>query len=108
MVKAERFSIWAVDLDPTKGSEQAGYRPVVVVSPNVMNQHLRTVIVAPMTTVIRGWPTRIQISHDNKTGEVALDQIRTIDKTRLGKAMGALDSEFHSQVLDTLADIFSE
>ena len=108
MVKIARFSIWRVDLNPTQGSEQAGYRPVLVISPDVMNNRLRTVIVAPMTTAIRGWPTRVQVTHGDKTGEIALDQIRTIDKKRLGKSMGTLDKHFHSQVLDTLANIFSE
>jgi mRNA interferase MazF len=108
MVKTERFSIWHVDLNPTKGSEQAGYRPVLIISPNLMNDYLRTVIVAPMTTTLREWPTRVAITHRGKTGEVALDQIRTIDKARLGKFMGTLDKKFHSQILVVLIDIFSE
>lgn len=108
MGKLDRFSVWHVDLDPTQGSEQAGYRPVLIISPNVMNDHLRTLIVAPMTTSIRRWPTRIHIVHGGKTGEVALDQIRTIDKARLVKSMGTLDKQFHHQVLNTLTDIFSE
>ena len=99
MVKISRFSIWGVDLDPTKGSEQAGYRPVLIISPNVMNNHLRTVIVAPMTTTVRGWPTRVQVTHDGKTGEVALDQIRSIDKKRLGKSMGT-PGQSHLNYLD--------
>lgn len=103
-----RFSVWKVNLNPTKGSEQAGYRPVVVVSPDSMNDNLRTVIVAPMTTRLRGWPTRVPISHENKKGEVALDQLRTIDKARLSLAMGDLISTHHNQVLSVLADMFAE
>ena len=104
----KRFSIWKVNLNPTKGSEQAGFRPVVVISPDPMNDKLKTVIVAPMTTALRGWPTRIQITHDKKTGEVALDQLRTIDKSRLGKSYGELDELFQPAVLNCLAEIFSE
>lgn len=77
----ERFTVWHVNLNPTKGSEQAGSRPVLVISPAEMNQHLNTVIVAPMTTRKRGWPTRVTIHHQGKDGEVVLDQIRTLDKT---------------------------
>ena len=104
----KRFSVWKVNLNPTKGSEPAGYRPVLVVSPDQMNDKLKTVIVAPLTTRLRAWPTRVPINHDNKTGEVALDQLRTIDKARLGQTMGALDSTHHNQVLSVLADIFAE
>lgn len=104
----KRFSVWNVNLNPTKGSEQAGLRPVLVVSPDQMNHQLKTVIVAPMTTRLRGWPTRVPISHENKRGEVALDQLGTIDKVRLGRAMGDLDSTHHGQVLSVLADIFAE
>jgi mRNA interferase MazF len=111
MVKAskpKRFSVWGVDLDPTKGSEQAGYRPVVVLSPNELNTHLKTVIVAPMTTTVRGWPTRIGITHGDKSGEIALDQLRTVDKQRLTKAMGSLDAKHHRKILRVLSDIFAE
>lgn len=108
MVKVERFSVWGVNLNPTKGSEQAGFRPVLVVSPDVMNDRLKTVIVAPMTTQCRGWPTRITIIHSGKNGEIALDQLRTIDKRRLEKSMGLLDNQFHHQVINVLSDMFSE
>lgn len=104
----ERFSVWQVDLNPTKGSEQAGSRPVLVVSPDPMNDKLRTVIVAPMTTRLRGWPTRVPIRHERKKGEVAPDQLGAIDKTRLTLAMGDLNSTYHNQVLSVLADIFAE
>lgn len=104
----KRFSVWLVSLDPVAGSEQAGTRPVLVVSPDVMNARLNTVIAAPMTTKMRGWPTRVAINHGGKTGEVALDQIRTIDKTRLVKPMGELEELYHAPVFTTLAEIFSE
>lgn len=104
----KRFSVWRVNLDPTKGSEQAGSRPVLVVSPDSMNKHLKTVIVAPMTTRLRGWPTRIAVSHGEKTGEIALDQIRSVEKTRLGSSFGTLDASYHRQILSVLEEIFAE
>lgn len=103
-----RFSVWRVNLNPAKGSEQAGSRPVLVVSPNPMNDRLKTVIVAPMTTRLRGWPTRVPVNHDSKMGEVALDQLRTIDQSRLGRSMGDLSATYHEQVLSVLAEIFAE
>ncbi|MEJ2416264.1 MAG: type II toxin-antitoxin system PemK/MazF family toxin [Exilibacterium sp.] len=103
-----RFDVFLVDLNPTKGSEQAGTRPVLVVSPDDMNRWLKTVIVAPMTTKLRGWPTRILIEHGGKEGEVALDQLRTIDKSRLGRNFGTLDPQYHDAILDKLSEIFSK
>lgn len=104
----ERFSVWLVNLNPTKGSEQAGFRPVVVVSPNSMNSNLNTVIVAPLTTKMRNWPTRIAIEHDNKQGQAALDQLRTLDKSRLSKPSGSLSLEYQPLILKCLQDIFAE
>ncbi len=103
-----RFSVWGVDLNPVKGSEQSGYRPVLVVSPDEMNKWLNTVIVAPMTTTLRGWPTRIEIRHKGKKGEVALDQLRTLDKARLVKPMGELSAKYQEPVLAKLAEMFAE
>ncbi len=104
----KRFSIWWVNLNPTQGSEQKGHRPVLVVSPDEMNQNLRTVIVAPMTTKKRHWPTRIPIEHQGQSGEIALDQIRALDKIRLESSFGQLDSEYHSHIIVKLLEIFSE
>ena len=103
-----RFSVWRVNLNPSQGSEQAGSRPVLVVSPDPMNDKLKTVIIAPMTTRLRGWPTRVLVNHDSKMGEVALDQLRTIDQSRLGRSMGDLSAAYHEPVLSTLAEIFAE
>ena len=80
MVKIEQYSIWLVNLDPTIGAEIKKTRPAVVISPNEMNDVLKTVIIAPMTTKTRNWPTRVKIVFEGKDGEIALDQIRTIDK----------------------------
>ena len=88
MVKVKQYSIWLVNLDPTIGSEIKKTRPAVIISPNEMNEVLDTVIIAPMTTKIRNWPTRVKIEFQGKQGEIALDQIRTIDKRRLIKYLG--------------------
>jgi mRNA interferase MazF len=102
-----RFSVWGVHLNPTRGSEQAGYRPVLVISPDEINRHLGTVIVAPMTTRLRKWPSRVRIRHNGKTGEVALDQLRAVDKSRLVRSMGNLHGRYRGQVLDVLGDMFA-
>ena len=104
----KRFSVWSVNLNPAQGSEQAGTRAVLVISPDPMNDKLRTVIVAPMTTRLRGWPTRVRINHDGKIGEAALDQLRTIDKARLSHFMGDLQPNYHDQVFATLAEMFGQ
>jgi mRNA interferase MazF len=108
MAMVVRFSVWGVNLSPTQGSEQAGYRPVLMISPQVMNDNLNTVIVAPMTTRIRRWPTRVSIVHDGKHGEIALDQIRAIDKARLGSCMGHLGKEYHKKVIAVLTEMFAD
>ena len=105
---AERFSVWGVDLNPATGSEQSGYRPVLVVSPDEMNGNLNTVIVAPMTSRLRHWPSRVKIRHANKTGQVALDQLRTLDRTRLVRPKGRLNARYHNDVLGVLSQMFAE
>lgn len=103
----ERFSILLVRLDPATGAETAKTRPCVVVSPNELNRAIATVIIAPMTTVRRGWPTRVEVRFQGKTGEVALDQIRAVDKSRLGRRLGKLDSETADAVLNRLGEMFA-
>lgn len=107
VVGVPRFSVWRVDLDPTRGSEQAGHRPVLVVSPDEMNANLNTVIVAPLTTRLRGWPTRVRVEHEKKVGEVALDQLRAIDRSRLGRGLGNLRAAHRTPVLNVLAAMFA-
>ena len=85
-----QYDIVLVNLDPTKGSEIKKTRPCLVISPNEMNKYLRTVIIAPMTTSDKLYPTRIAIIHNNKKGAAALDQIRTIDKSRIIKSLGRI------------------
>ncbi len=103
----ERFSIFPVRLDPAAGAETAKTRPCVVVSPDELNRAVSTVIIAPMTTVRRGWPTRVEIAFQGKTGEIALDQIRAVDKPRLVKRLGKLDSATADTGLDTLGVLFA-
>ncbi len=90
-MKVEQYSIWLVNLAPTVGSEIKKTRPALVISPGEMNEALKTVIVAPMTTKVRDWPTRVKINFQGKEREIALDQIRTIDKRRLVKQLGKID-----------------
>ena len=97
----ERFGILLVRLDPTTGAETAKTRPCVVISPDELNRAVATVIVAPMTTVRRGWPTRVGIIFQGKAGEIALDQLRAVDRSRLVRRLGKLDSETANAVLDT-------
>ena len=103
-----RGEIWLVNLDPTVGSEVKKTRPCIIVSPAEMHDHLRTVIVAPMTTKGRPAPFRIAISHGGKTGLILLDQIRAVDKTRLAKKLGLAAAKTLASALTTLQEVFSE
>lgn len=107
-VVAKRFDVFLVNLDPRIGSEIQKTRPCVVISPDEMNRHIATVIVAPMTTKGRAYPTRIICQFQGKEGQIVLDQIRTVDKTRLVKRLGQISQTDQKIVLDTLAEIFSE
>lgn len=103
----KRFDIYLINLDPVVGAETSKTRPCLIVSPDEANTALQTVIIAPMTTVRRRWPTRVGVSFQGKVGEVALDQIRAVDKARLIKRLGKLDSRTADVVLDTLAEMFA-
>ena len=81
----KRFEIWLIQFDPSKGAEIKKTRPAVIVSPNTINAHLQTIIVAPLTSTVRNYPSRIPTSFENKGGQIALDQLRTVDKSRLKK-----------------------
>lgn len=102
-----RFDVYLVDLEPVSGAETGKTRPCVVVSPDEMNRALKTVIIAPLTTVRRGWPTRVAISFQHKSGEVALDQIRTVDKSRLVKLLGKLSPKSSQETLEVLGEMFA-
>ena len=106
MVK--RGEVWLVALDPTVGSEIQKTRPCLVVSPDEMNAHLRTAIVAPMTTGSRTAPFRVGVIFQRKQGLVMTDQLRAIDKTRLVKRMGRIDAATLRSVLDVIGQMFAE
>ena len=89
-MEINQYQIVLVNLDLTVGSEIKKTRPSVVISPNEMNKYLRTIVIAPMTTNSKNYPTRVEIKHDNKIGWLVLDQIRTIDKQRILKSLGRL------------------
>jgi len=104
----DRFDVYLVNLDPTVGHEIRKMRPCVVISPNDMNHHIGTVIIAPMTTKGRPYPTRIECSFQGKAGHIVLDQIRTVDSVRLVRKLGKIDLETSAAVLSVLQDMFSE
>ena len=106
-VVVRRFDVVLVSLDPTVGSEIRKSRPCLVVSPDEMNRYLRTVIVAPMTTAGRAYPTRVSCRFKGKSGQVALDQIRTVDKARIARKLGALAAPASQNVLQTLGEMLA-
>jgi len=102
-----RFDVYLTNLDPTVGSEIQKTRPCLVISPDEMNRHIRTVIVAPMTTAGNDYPTRVPCKFKKKKGQIVLDQIRTIDKTRLMKNLGSINPETQLEVITILQRIFA-
>lgn len=103
-----RGDIWLANLDPTVGSEIRKARPCVVVSPPEMHHHLRTVIVAPMTTGAHRAPFRVPVSFGGKKGLILLDQVRTLDKARLSRRLGAVTAPTLSATLRTLQEAFAQ
>ncbi len=104
---AARFEVHLVRLDPSEGHEIQETRPCVVVSPDELNRHIRTVIVAPMTTKGRPYPTRVPIRFQRKDGQIVLDQIRTIDETRLVRRLGKISATAAQRVLVVLGEMFA-
>ena len=104
----KRFDVFLVNLDPTFGTEIQKTRPCLVISPDEMNRHIATIIIAPMTTRGRDYPTRIACEFQGKEGQIVLDQIRAIDKARLVRRLGRLSKTTQTQVLVTLAEMFAE
>ena len=103
-MEINQYQIILVNLDPTIGSEIKKTRPCVVISPNEMNKYLRTIVIAPMTTSSKKYPTRVEVKHDNKIGWIVLDQIRTIDKQRIIKQL----SRFSKPEIKELKNIIRE
>ncbi len=102
-----RFDVFLVRLDPTQGREIRKTRPCLIISPDEMNQHIDTVIIAPMTTKGRPYPTRVPLRLKGKSGQVVLDQIRTVDKSRLVKRVGTITDVTRAQILTLLAELFA-
>jgi len=104
----KRFDVFLVNLDPTIGNEIQKTRPCVVISPDEMNRYISTVIIAPMTTRGRVYPTRVICQFQEKAGQIVIDQIRTVDKTRLVKRLGQISQDEQKLVLGILAEMFAE
>jgi len=106
-VEVSRFDIFLVNLDPTTQSEIRKTRPCVIISPDEMNRHIRTVIIAPMTTKGRPYPTRVACRFKGRSGQIVLDQVRTIDKERLVKKLGQVDRRAAEAMLLVLSEMFA-
>ena len=102
-----RFDVYLINLDSTVGSEIKKIRPCLIISPDEMNRHIRTVIVAPMTTAGKEYPTRISCTFKKKRGQIVTDQIRTIDKSRLIKRLGTIDPNTQLEVIAVLQRLFA-
>jgi mRNA interferase MazF len=104
----ERFEVFLISLDPTVGREIQKTRPCVVISPDEMNRSLSTVIIAPMTSKGRSYPTRVNCRFQDKAGQIVLDQIRTVEKGRLLKKLGHIKVSEQEAVLSALAELFAK
>ena len=102
-----RFEVWLCNLNPTEGVEIKKTRPCLIISPDEMNKQLQTAIIAPLTSKRRDWPSRISCEFDGKKGYVVLDQIRTIDKSRLVERLGIIDNRVAQKIADILIEMFS-
>ena len=102
-----RDEVWLVALDPTHGAEIQKTRPCLVVSPDEMNRHLQTVIVVPMTTSVRPYPTRVPVRFQGKSGQAAVDQLRAVDRQRLVRKLGTVSASAAQQASDVLLEMFS-
>jgi mRNA interferase MazF len=103
----KRFDVYLINLDPTVGSEIQKTRPCLVISPDEMNHHIRTVIVAPMSSAEKDYPTRVSCTFRKKQGRIVLDKIRTLDKSRLIKKLGMIDSKAQLKVISILQRMFA-
>ena len=101
----KRGEVWLVSLDPTIGSEMAKYRPALVVSPDELNLHLHTIIVVPLTSTIKPYPFRVDVRFARRRGSLAVDQVRTLDRARLTRRVGALDP---APALAVLREMFAD
>jgi len=106
MVKIKQFDIWTVDFDPSVGHEIRKKRPAVVVSSNILNDNLQTVIIVPLTSIERDYPCRIDTNFQNKGGQIAADQIKAVDKRRLSNKIGLLPKDERDDLIEMLGLIF--
>jgi mRNA interferase MazF len=106
-VNVKKNEIWLVNLDPTIGSEIKKIRPCVIVSPDAMNKYLATVIIAPLTSTRKDYPSRVDSIFQGTPGQIALDQLRSVDKIRLTKKMGLLDKQSIEDIRAVLTTMFS-
>ena len=106
VVAVQRFEVWLINLDPTQGREINRARPCVVLSPDEMNRHLRTVTIAALTSARRDYPSRVDCTFQSKKGQVALDYIRSVDKARLVRRLGVLPKATAQAVCDRLQELF--
>lgn len=102
----QRFEVWLVNLDPTQGSEINKTRPCVVISPDELNRYLRTVTIAALTSSQRAYPSRVDCAFQGKDGQVALDHIRSVDKTRLVRRLGVLETDTAQEICARLGELF--
>ena len=105
-MEVKQYQIVLVNLDPTIGSEIQKTRPCVIISPNEMNDNLRTVIIAPMTSSGKKYPSRVKVSHNKQQGWIVLDQIRTIDKARIIKTFASLSEKEIGECKDVIREMF--
>jgi mRNA interferase MazF len=102
----KQYQIVLVNLDPTIGSEMKKTRPCLIISPDELNKYLQTIVVAPLTSSSKSYPTRIEINHNNKKGWIVLDQIRTIDRKRIIKPLGAIADKKKAEVKALLKETY--
>ena len=102
-----RDEVWLIGLDPSKGTEIKKTRPCLVISPDEMNEPLQIVLVAPMTTTLRTYPTRVSVTFRNKTGQIALDQLRAVDRQRLVRRLGVVSTKTADAVSNVLMEMFA-
>lgn len=106
-MEVKRTEVWLVELNPTIGSEIIKSRPCIIISPDEANKYLNTVTIAPLTSTLRSYPSRVNCSFDGKKGQVAIDQLRAVDKERLKKKLGVMDKRTTEQIFNTIQEYFS-
>ena len=103
----KRAEIWFVELNPTVGKEIKKTRPCMIISPDEANKYLDTVVIAPLTSAHKGYPSRVNCKFDGKEGQVVIDQLRSVDKSRLSKKLGVIDNTTSIKVFTVLHDFFA-